>query len=76
MKKENNCKSLLEAIKNRMPLIMCLGDDVYLHMVWNKDKQLYEDEMGTTSFKLIQQIINGMVNVDGYLVNICEDKND
>lgn len=74
--KENNCKSLLEAIKNRMPLIMCLGDDVYLHMVWNKDKQLYEDEMGTTSFKLIQQIINGMVNVDGYLVNICEDKND
>lgn len=74
--KENNCKNLLEAIKNRMPLIMCLGDDVYLHMKWNNEKQIYEDEMGMTSFKLIQQIINGMVKINGYLVKICEDKND
>lgn len=79
MKKEN-CKSLLEAIKDRKPLIMDLGDDVLLHMKWNKDiitpdgiKGCYVDEMGMTSMRLIQDILNNKVYIKNYRVEIRED---
>lgn len=71
--KNENYKNLLEAIKDREPLIMDLGDNIILHMKWNPEENIYEDEMGKTSMKLIQEIINGMVNLDGYLVTIRED---
>ena len=78
--KNENCKNLLEAIKKRKNLIMDLGDDVLLHMKWEKDtitpdgiKGCYVDEMGMTSMSLIQEIINGEVKIKGKLVEIRED---
>lgn len=79
MKKEN-CKNLLEVIKQRKPLVMDLGDNVLLHMKWEKNtitpdgiKGCYVDEMGMTSMKLIQEIINWEVKIKGKLVEIRED---
>ena len=72
--KSENYKNLLEEIKNRKPLVLDLGDDIILHMKWNPEENIYEDEMGKTSMGLIQQIINGMVKVEGYQVNIREDR--
>ena len=72
--KNESYKNLLEEIKARKPLILDLGDDILLHMKWNPIEQVYEDEMGKTSMGLIQQIINGMVRVEEYLVKIREDK--
>ena len=79
--KNENYKNLLEAIKERNPLIMDFGDNVILHMKWEKDaitpdkiKGCYVDEMGMTSMKLIQDIINGKVFVNGVKVEIREDK--
>ena len=69
---KDNCKNLLEAIKDRKPLIMDLGDNVLLHMKWNNEKNLYEDEMGLTDMKLIQEIINGKVFIKGEKVGIRE----
>lgn len=78
--KKDNCKSLLEAIKDRKPLIMDLGDDVLLHMKWDKDiitpdgiKGCYVDEMGMTSMRLIQDVLNEKVYVKNYRVEIRED---
>ena len=78
--KNENCKNLLEVIKKRKPLIMDLGDNVFLHMKWEKDtitpdgiKGCYVDEMGMTSMKLIQEIINGGVAIKGKKVRIMED---
>ena len=78
--KNENCKNLLEAIKKRKNLIMDLGDEVLLHMKWEKDtitpdgiKGCYVDEMGMTSMSLIQEIINGEVKIKGKLVEIRED---
>lgn len=78
--KNDNCKNLLEAIKQRKPLIMDLGDNVFLHMKWEEDtitpdgvKGCYVDEMGMTSMKLIQEIINGEVEIKGKKVRIMED---
>jgi len=73
MKNNNNLKSLLEAIKDRKPLIMDLGDNVLLHMKWNEEENIYEDEMGKTAMKLIQEIISGKVYVEGKQVEIRED---
>ena len=72
--KNESYKNLLEVIKDRKPLVLDLGDNIILHMIWNSEEEIYEDEMGKTSMGLIQQIINGMVRVDGYLVTIREDK--
>ena len=69
---KDNYKNLLEVIKHRQPLIMDLGDNVLLHMKWNSDENLYEDEMGFTSMKLIQEIINGKVFIKGQKVEIRE----
>lgn len=78
--KNENCKNLLEVIKKRKPLIMDLGDNVFLHMKWEKDtitpdgiKGCYVDEMGMTSMKLIQEIINREVEIQGKKVRIMED---
>ena len=78
--KNENCKSLLEAIKDRKPLIMDLGDNVLLHMKWEEDtvtpdgiKGCYVDEMGMTSMKLLQDIVNNKVFVGGKQVTIRED---
>lgn len=72
--KSDNYKNLLEVIKDRKPLIMDLGDNVILNMKWNQEENIYEDEMGKTSMKLIQEIINGMVRIENQLVTIREDK--
>jgi hypothetical protein len=78
--KKDNCKNLLEAIKDRKPLIMDLGDDVLLHMKWDKDritpdgiKGCYVDEMGMTSMRLIQDVLNEKVYEKNYRVEIRED---
>jgi len=78
--KNENYKNLLEVIKKRKPLIMDLGDNVFLHMKWDKDtitpdgiKGCYIDEMGMTSMKLIQEIINDGVYLKGHKVEIRED---
>jgi len=80
MMKNENYRNLLEAIKNRKPLIMDLGDDVILHMKWEKDtvtpdgiKGCYVDEIGMTSMKLIQDIINNKIFIKNKLIEIRED---
>ena len=72
--KNENYKNLLEVIKDRKPLVLDLGDNIILHMKWNPEEYIYEDEMGKTSMKLIQEIINGMVRIENKLVTIREDK--
>lgn len=72
--KNENYKNLLEVIKDRKPLVLDLGDNIILHMKWNPEENIYEDEMGKTSMKLIQEIINGMVRIENKLVTIREDK--
>ena len=72
--KNENYKNLLEVIKDRKPLVLDLGDNIILHMKWNPEENIYEDEMGKTSMKLIQEIINGMVRIENQLVTIREDK--
>jgi len=71
--RNDNYKNLLEAIKNRKPLIMDLGDNVILHMKWDEEENLYQDEMGYTTMKLIQEIINGKVFIKGKKVEIREE---
>lgn len=77
---KENYKNLLEAIKDRKPLVMDLGDDVLLHMKWDESiitpdgiKGCYVDEMGMTSIKLIQDILKGKVFVEEKQVMIRED---
>ena len=72
--KNESYKNLLEVIKNREPLIMDLGDNVLLHLKWNIENNIYEDEMGYTTMNLIQEIINEKVYIKGNLVKIREDK--
>ena len=80
MKEKNLQKQLIMALTNHKPLIMDLGDNVLLHMKWDKDtitpdgvKGCYVDEMGMTSMELILQIINGEVEIQGKKVRIMED---
>lgn len=74
MNKSDNYKNLLEAIKDRKPLIMDLGDDILLYMKWNEEENIYEDEMGKTDMKLIQQIVNGEIDINGKKVEIRVDE--
>ena len=74
MKKNENYKNLLEAIKQRKPLIMDLGDNVLLHMKWDDEISLYRDEMGLTSMILIHDILKEEVYIKNHLVKIREDK--
>lgn len=80
MKEKNLQKQLIMALTNHKPLIMDLGDNVLLHMKWDKDtitpdgvKGCYVDEMGMTSMELILQIINGEVEIQDKKVRIMED---
>ncbi len=73
-------KNLLEAIHNKKPLVMDLGDNVLLHMKWEEDtitpdgiKGCYVDEMGMTSMQLILKIAKGEVDIHGQKVIIKED---
>lgn len=72
--KNESYKNLLEVIKQRKPLVMDLGDNVLLHLKWNIENNLYEDEMGFTTMNLIQEIINDKVYIKGKLIKIREDK--
>lgn len=74
MKNEENLQNnLLMALGNHKPLVMDLGDDVLLHMKWNQEEQIYEDEMGKTTMDLILEIINDGVSIKGKKVEIRED---
>jgi hypothetical protein len=55
---------------------MDLGDDVLLHMNWNKEKGLYQDEMGYTTMNVIQDVLNGKVYIDGKQVELIEGSNE
>ena len=71
--KNENYKNLLEVIKNRKPLVMDLGDNVLLHMRYDTLSEMYVDEMGYTTMKVIQDIIQGKVIIGGKKVEIRED---
>lgn len=71
--KSDNYKNLLEAIGDRKPLIMDLGDNVLLHMKWNEEENLYQDEMGFTTMNVIQDVLNRKVYIKGKLVELRED---
>ena len=73
MKNKDNLKNLLEVIKARKPLIMDLGDNVLLHMNWDYEKGLYQDEMGYTTMNVINDILNGKVVIQGKKVELRED---
>lgn len=70
---KENYKNLLEAIKQRKPLVMDLGDDVILHMRWNQDEGLYQDEMGYTTMNVIQDILQCKVYIQGKRVELREE---
>ena len=75
MNKENY-NHLLEAIQNREPLIMDLGDNILLYMKWDAERNVYVDEMGMTDMNLILQIIKGEIEIDGKKVEIRIGGND
>lgn len=72
MNKENY-NYLLEAISDRKPLIMDLGDNILLYMKWDAERNVYVDEMGMTDMNLILQIIKGEIEIDGKKVEISID---
>lgn len=73
MQNKDNLTNLLEVIKNRKPLVMDLGDNVLLHMKWNHEKGLYQDEMGYTTMNVINDILNNKVYIEGKKVELRED---
>ena len=73
MMNKDNLKNLLEVIKQRKPLIMDLGDNVLLHMKWNGEANLYQDEMGFTTMNVINDILNNKVYIQGKKVELRED---
>lgn len=77
MKNRDYTMNLLEAVKDKRPLIMDLGDKVFLHMKWEEsivtpdgEKGCYVDEIGMTSMKLILKIIKGEVEIKGKKIEI------
>lgn len=73
--KKDNYNSLLKAIGDRKPLIMDLGDNVLLHMKWNVEENIYEDEMGKTALNVIQDVLNEKVYIQGKLVKLYIEEN-
>ena len=73
MKNKDNLKNLLEVIKQIKPLVMDLGDNVLLHMKWNHEKGLYQDEMGYTTMNVINDILSCKVYIKGKRVELRED---
>lgn len=72
--KKDNYKNLLEAIKQRKPLIMDLGDNILLHMKWNNKENLYQDEMGYTTMNVINDILSNKVFIQNKLVELRIDE--
>lgn len=67
MNLQNN---LREALINHKDLVMDLGDEVYLNLHWNDVEEIYEDEMGKTTMKLLLQIADGKVYIKDKLVKL------
>lgn len=61
MKNEEYLKKLKTALINHEDLILDLGDNAILYPVWNEEKQMYQDEMGWTTMKLLIEIATGKV---------------
>ena len=61
MRNEEYLKKLKTALINHEDLILDLGDNVLLYPVWNEEKQMYQDEMGWTTMKLLIEIATGKV---------------
>ena len=59
-----------EAILKHKDLIMDLGDEVYLNLKWNEAEQIYEDELGKTTMKLLLQIADDKVYIKEKLVKL------
>ena len=59
-----------EAILTHKDLVMDLGDGIYLNLKWNEKEQIYEDEMGKTTMKLLLQIADGKVYIQDKLVKL------
>lgn len=67
---KNSQNNIQEAILKHKDLIMDLGDEVYLNLKWNDKEEIYEDEMGKTTMKLLLQIADNKVYVQGKLVKL------
>ena len=59
-----------EAILTHKDLVMDMGDEVYLNLKWNNEEQIYEDEMGKTTMKLLLQIADNKVYIKDTLVKL------
>ena len=64
---QNNIR---EALLNHKELVIDLGDNVYLNLKWNEQEQIYEDEMGKTTMKLLLQIADNKVYIKDKLVKL------
>ena len=62
--------NLREALINHKDLVMDLGDEVYLNLHWNDVEEIYEDEMGKTTMKLLLQIADDKVYIKDKLVKL------
>ena len=62
--------NLLKELGEHKPMIMDLGDDVLLHLKWNEEKEIYEDEMGMTDMKLLVEIVKGEAYIQGKKVEL------
>lgn len=72
MNMTNSQNNIHEAILTHKDLVMDLGDEVYLNLKWNEEEQIYEDEMGKTTMKLLLQIADNKVKIKDKLVKIYE----
>lgn len=70
---KNSQNNIHEAILTHKDLVMDLGDNVYLNLKWNEEEQIYEDEMGKTTMKLLLQIADNKVKIKDKLVKIYEE---
>ena len=68
--------NLLKELGEHKPMIMDLGDDVLLHIKWNEEKEIYEDEMGMTDMKLLVEIVKGEVKIEDKLVRLRLDEGE
>ena len=66
----NSQSNIHEALLSHKDLVMDLGDNVYLNLHWNNEEQIYEDEMGKTTMKLLLQIADNKVYLGSTLVKL------
>ena len=62
--------NLRKALLEHKDLVIDLGDEVYLNLKWNESDEIYEDEMGKTSMKLLLQIANNEVYIKDQIVKL------